>query len=238
MTAVFLGACYFSSAALALIASRRPLWSQTRVSMAVALVFAPLVTAATFIHLDQFHTDKPIGIIWVVAYGIYPVMLALVMRRQLREPGVDPPRTSPLAVWVRGLLVVEAVVLIPLGIAMFALPGEFAADGGLSSLWPWGLTELTSQICGAWVLALGVLSAAITWENDQNRVAPFLSSIGVLGLLQAIALLREGDDLQWSEPGAYVFVGYLAATFILSAYGLLVASKAPEPEPGTQPAGP
>jgi hypothetical protein len=230
MTAVFLGACYFSSAALALIASRRPLWVQTRVSMAVALVFAPLVTAATFIHLDEFHSNV-IGIIWVVAYGIYPVMLALVMRRQLREPGVDPPRANSLAAWVRGLLIVEAVVLIPLGIAMFALPGEFAADGGLAGLWPWPLSELTSQVCGAWVLALGVLAGTIFWENDQNRVAPYLSSMGLLGLLQAIALAREGSDVQWSEPSAYVFVGYLAATFILSAYGLLVASRAPEPEP-------
>ncbi|MGH2956176.1 MAG: hypothetical protein ACRDL6_04185 [Solirubrobacterales bacterium] len=231
MTAVFLGGCYWASAALALIASRRPLWAQTRVSMAVALVFAPLVTAATFIHLDQFHTDKPIGIIWVIAYGIYPPMLALVMRRQLREPGVDPPRTSPLAGWVRALLILEAVVLIPLGIAMFALPGEFAGDGGLAGLWPWGLTELTSQICGAWVLALGVFAGAIAWENDNNRVAPYLAAFGLLGLLQAIALAREGDDLQWSEPAAYAFVGYLVATFVLSAYGLLRARRAPEPDP-------
>ena len=231
LTAVFLGACYWASAALALIASRRPLWVQTRISMAVALVFAPLVTAATFIHLDQFHTDKPIGIIWVVAYGIYPVMLFMVMRRQLKEPGGDPPRAEPLAPWVRLLLYAQAVVLIPLGIALFALPGEFAADGSLSGLWPWPLTELTSQICGAWVLALGVFSGGIALENEGNRVAPFLASFGLLGLLQAIGLVREGSDMQWSEPGAYVFVGYLATTFILSAYGLLVARRAPEPEP-------
>ena len=231
MTAVFLGACYWSSVMLALIASRRPLWAQTRVSMAVALVFAPLVTAATFIHLDQFHTDKPIGIIWVIAYGIYPVMLTLVMRRQLREPGTDPPRSAPLASWVRGLLITEAVVLVPLGIAMFALPGEFAGEGSLSGLWPWGLTELTSQVCGAWVLALGVFAASIAWENDDNRVSPYLAAFGVLGLLQAIGLIREGDDLQWSEPAAYVFVGYLAATFILSAYGLLRSRQTPDPDP-------
>jgi hypothetical protein len=230
MTAVFLGACYWSSAALALIASRRPLWAQTRVSMAVALVFAPLVTAATFIHLDEFHTDKPIGIIWIVAYGIYPVMLALVMRRQVGQPGVDPPRADPLAAWVRALLILEAVVLIPLGVAMFALPGEFAGDAALAGLWPWPLSELTSQVCGAWVLALGVFSASIAWENDNNRVAPYLAAFGILGVLQAVALAREGDDLQWSEPAAYVFVGYLAATFILTAYGLLRARRAPEPD--------
>ena len=67
-------------------------------------MFAPLVTAATFIHLDQFHTDKAIGIIWVVAYTVYVPLLGWVTYRQLQEPGVDPPRERALAAWVRGLL--------------------------------------------------------------------------------------------------------------------------------------
>jgi hypothetical protein len=226
LTAVFIGASYWASALLALIASRRLLWSQTRISMAVALVFAPLITAATFIHLDLFHTDKPIGIIWVIAYGIYPVMLALVMYRQLKAPGGDPPRGEPLAIWVRAILGVQAVVMIPIGIGMFAAPGTF------DDLWPWALTDLTSQVIGAWVLALGVLAAGMLLENDQNRVAPYLSSLAVLGALQTIALARYGDDMNWDEASAYVFVGYLATTVILSAYGWLVARRAPEPEPG------
>jgi hypothetical protein len=225
LTAVFIGACYWSSALLAVIASRRLLWSQTRISMEVALVFAPLITAATFIHLDQFHTDQVIGIIWIVAYGIYPVMLALVMYRQLNAPGGDPPRGMPLANWVRGILGIQAVVMIPLGIGMWVAPGTF------DDLWPWPLTDLTSQVCGAWVLALGVFAGGILFENDQNRVAPYLSSLAVLGLLQAIALARYGDDMDWDELSAYIFVAYLVSTVVLSAYGYLVARRAPEPEP-------
>jgi hypothetical protein len=225
LTAVFIGACYWSSALLAMIASRRLLWSQTRISMAVALVFAPLITAATFIHLDLFHTDKPIGIIWVVAYGIYPVMLALVMYRQLKVPGGDPPRAAPLAAWVRGILGVQALVMVPLGIGLWVAPGTF------DELWPWPLTDLTSQVCGAWVLALGVFAAGVLYENDQNRVAPYLSSLAVLGALQAIALARYGEDMNWDDAGAYIYVGYLVTTVLLSAYGLLVARHVPEPEP-------
>jgi hypothetical protein len=231
LTAVFIGACYWSSALLAVIASRRLLWSQTRISMAVALVFAPCITAATFIHLDQFPTDKPIGIIWVIAYGIYPVMLALVMRRQLQAPGGDPPRGEPLDSWVRGILGIQAVVMVPLGLGMFVLPGVF------EDLWPWPLTDLTSQVCGAWVLALGVFSGGMLFENDQNRVAPYLSSLVFLGALQTIALARYGDDMQWDEPGAYLFVAYLASILILAAYGLLVARHAPEPEPADAGSG-
>jgi hypothetical protein len=225
LTAVFLGANYFASALLALLAAQRLLWAQTRVSMAVALVFAPLVTAATFIHLDLFHTDKPIGIIWVVAYGIYPVMLAVVMRRQLQAPGGDPPRQAPLALWARAILAVQAVVLIPLGIGLFAAPGTF------DSLWPWQLTDLTAQMCGAWVLAFGVFSGGMLWENDLNRVAPFLSSFAVLGALQAIAVARYPDDMQWEEPAAWIYIAFIASTFVLAAYGWLVARRAAEPEP-------
>jgi hypothetical protein len=224
LTAVFLGANYWASALLALIASQRLLWSQTRVSMAVALVFAPLVTAATFIHLDLFHTDKPIGIIWVVAYGIYPVTLALVMRRQLRAPGGDPPRGAPLALWVRAILMLQAIVLIPVGIALFVAPGTF------DSLWPWPLTDLTSQMCGAWVLAFGVFPAAVLWENDQNRVAPYLSLFVVLPILQGIGLARYPDAMQWEEPAAWIYIAFLASTFVLAAYGWLVARRAPEPK--------
>lgn len=225
LTAVFLGANYWASAMLALLASRRLLWTQTRVSMAVALVFAPLVTAATFIHLDLFHTDKPIGIIWVVAYGIYPVMLALVMRRQLRAPGGDPPREAPLALWVRAILAVQAVLLIPLGIGLFAAPSVF------DSLWPWPLTDLTAQMCGAWVLAFGVFSGGMLAENDLNRVAPFLSSFAVIGLLQTIGVARYPEDMQWEEPAAWIFIAFIASTFVLAAYGWLVARRAPEPKP-------
>jgi hypothetical protein len=225
LTAVFIGACYWASALLAIIASRRLLWSQTRISMAVALVFAPLITAATFIHLDLFHTDKPIGIIWVIAYGIYPVMLALVMYRQLKIPGGDPPRAEPLAAWVRAILGVQAIVMVPLGIGLWVAPGTF------DDLWPWPLTDLTSQVCGAWVLALGVFAAGVLYENDQNRVAPYLSSLAVLGALQAIALARFGEDMNWDDAGAYIYVGYLVTTVLLSAYALLVARHAPDPEP-------
>lgn len=232
LTAVWLGTSYFAGALLALLASRRPLWAQTRVSLAVALVFAPLVTAATFIHLDQFHTDKVIGIIWVVAYTVYVPLLAWVTYRQMQEPGVDPPRERPLAGWVRGLLALQAVILVPLGVMMFALAGEFAVDGELTALWPWPLTELTSQVCGAWVLAFGTFSAVLLYENDQNRAAPYLTAFAILGGLQGLALARYPDPMQWGEASAYAFVIYLATTLLVAAYGWIVARKAPEPDPG------
>ena len=231
LTALWLGACYWSGALLALIASRRPLWVQTRVSVYVAVVFAPLVTAATFIHLELFHTSEPIGIAWVAAYGLYTPLLAWVVWRQLREAGGDPPRERLLPLAVRAVLWTQALLMLPLGLAMFALPSEFSS-GGAESLWPWPLTDLTSQVIGAWLLAFGVYAATLAWENDQNRVAPYLMAFPMLSALAAIGLLRDPGSVEWDEAAAYILLAYLASIVAVAAYSWLVARHAPEPDPG------
>lgn len=217
LTAAFLGACYWSSAVLAVLASRQAIWAFGRVSISVALVFAPLITVATFIHLEQFHLDSFFGWFWLVAYVIYCPMLAFFLYRQLQTPGGDPARTASLAGWVRAILAAHAIVLIPLGLALFLAP---AAAGGL---WPWPLTPLTGRVVGAWVLAIGVLAAHQLFENDLERVKIALFGYPILGALQAIALARYPGDMEWSEPGAWVFVAYVASMFVLGAYGLVAA---------------
>jgi hypothetical protein len=53
----------------------------------------------------------------------------------------------------------------------------------------------------------------------------------VLGLLQAIAVARYPEDMQWDEPAGWIFIAFIASTFVLAAYGWLVARRGPEPEP-------
>ncbi len=153
MTAAFLGANYWSSAILAVLASRERVWARGRISISPALAFAPLVTAATMIHIHKFHLGTFYGWFWVVAYALYPPMLILLLVRQLKLPGGDPQREEPLAGWVRVVLAVHALVLIPLGIAMFAVPLT------VGKIWPWALTPLTGRVIAAWLLGFGVLAA-------------------------------------------------------------------------------
>jgi hypothetical protein len=215
LTAVFLGACYWASALLAILASRQRSWAQGRVSISVALVFAPVITLATALHLDLFHLDSVYGWIWVAAYAIYPVMLGLLLARQLRAPGGDPPRSEPVTAWVRVVLGVHAVILIPLGLALFVAPKS------VGQIWPWALTPLTGQVISAWILALGVLAAHVLWENDLDRVRIALITYPALVVLQAIALARYPDDMHWTEPGAWIFLAFLASMLVVGVYGLL-----------------
>jgi len=214
ITAAFLGANYWSSAILAVLASRERVWARGRISISPALAFAPLVTAATMMHIHKFHLGTFYGWFWVIAYAIYPPMLIVMLLRQLRTPGGDPPRTSPLPLWVRGTFGAQAVVLLPLGALMFAAPGV------AQHLWPWPLTSLTSQALSAWVLAFGVLAAHALRENDLARVKVALLGYPVLVLLHIVALARFGSDLDWGGAPAWGYVAFLLSCGALGAYGV------------------
>ena len=221
LTAAVLGSNYFASAFLALVASRRRLWADGRISVTVALVFAPITTAATFLHLGLFHTDTVIGWIWIVAYGLYPPMLLYMLFRQVRTPGVDPPRGRPLPAWVRVMLGLQALVLIPLGVVMFVAP-ETAAK-----VFPWALTPLTSRVLSAWCLAFGALAVQAIRENDLERVWVALAASSVLAVFHTISLLRFGEDVEWSRPGAWVYLALIAMWYVLPAWAYLARRRRP-----------
>jgi hypothetical protein len=228
LTAAVLGANYWASTVLAILASREPFWAQGRISISVALVFAPVVTAATFMHLGKFHIHGSgitlvITWFWLIAYGAYPIQLGLQLAKQLRTPGGDPPRVVPLSSWVRAMLAGHAVVLIPIGILMFAAPGV------AGPLWPWAVPPLSARVLAAWTLGLGVLALHAIYENDVARIKVALWGYPVLGVLHLIALLRFGDVVQWHEPGAWYYSAFLVSTFVLGAYGYVAARRLPRP---------
>jgi hypothetical protein len=219
MTAAFLGANYWSSALLAILAARETLWARGRVSVSVALVFAPLTTIATFLHLDQFHLDTVFGWFWVAAYTIYPLQLGYFLARQVRTPGTDPPRERTLPRWVKAILGLQAVVLIPLGVALFLLPNRVA------EFWPWVLPPLSAQAVSAWLIAFGVLGAHAFVENDYARVRAPMLGYSFAAALHALMLVRFSEDVDWEDPGARVYVGFILSFFALGVWGLLTESR-------------
>jgi hypothetical protein len=215
LSAAVLGANYLASTFLALGAFKKTYWAHARVSISVALVFAPITTAATLMHIDKFHLDTFYGWFWVVAYTIYPPQLAYLTYRQFKLPGGDPPREHTLPGWIKVLFGVHAVIMIPVGLLMFVSPAT--AD----KIWPWALTPLTSRALSAWVLAFGVMAAHCLLENDLERAKVGLYTYPILGLFQVIALARFAEDMQWDEVGAWIYVFLVATTFVFGFYGLL-----------------
>lgn len=219
MTAVFLGAAYWSSAVLELAGARAAGWERARMAVWPVFVFTTLTLGVTLLHLDRFHlaaghplSARVVTWGWLAIYAGVPI--AMLLARGLQARMEDRSSGSWTAVGaglprvLRMLLAGLAVVLLGVGLALLAVPVRAV------ELWPWPLTALTGRAVGAWLVGLGWAAAQARWRGDADTVRPLgLTAVTFVGL-QVVALLRHGDDLAW--PGAPA-VGYLV---VLAAIGV------------------
>ncbi|CAN5400938.1 hypothetical protein BH24ACT9_BH24ACT9_11170 [soil metagenome] len=218
MTPVFLGAAYWSAVALELSAARSRTWSQARIAVPTVFVFTTLTLIATLLHLDLFHfgaehppATRAVTWAWLAIYTAVPVLMIIVTVRQHRSGVADLPRERRLPGWIRLALVVLVLVFGGVGLGLFLLPEESA------SWWPWQLTPLTSRAVGAWLISLAVASGHSLIEDDVARIRPLGATAVVFGVLQAVALLRYGGEVDWSSLPS---IGYLAVLVTLLGLGV------------------
>jgi hypothetical protein len=227
MSATCLGAFYWSAAVLALLSAREGTWARARLGVPGVLAFVWLTLLATLLHLDLFHLDEggfraqAAGWIWLAIYALEPPVLTAVYVMQLRAAGEDPPRLNPLPRPYRSFLIVCAVALLAFGPALFIAPLDVGAG------WPWPLTELTGRAIAAWLVALGGLLAALAWEDERTRIRLGLLLLLTLVPLQAIALGRFGDEVDWDSAGAVAYVGALVVIAIAGVWGWRVSAGVP-----------
>ncbi|GAA4399202.1 hypothetical protein GCM10023168_06170 [Fodinibacter luteus] len=229
MTAVFLGASYWSAVGLELSGALARRWSVARVAVPAVFVFTTLTLVVTVVHLDRFHlaadlpgTTRAVTWGWIAVYAVVPVLMVLAWVAQARS-GTAVPAPAGLPTPVRLTLVALAVVLVGLGVALLVAPGW--ADAA----WPWPLTPLTARAVGAWCVGLGVAAGHARLVDDARSLGP-IGVTGVLfGVLQALALARYGSELDWSSPAA---VGYVVVVAAIGAVGawLLVAARGAPPD--------
>jgi hypothetical protein len=229
MTAVFLGASYWSALAFEWSAARQRLWANARIAVPTVFVFTTLTLVATLVHADLFHfgpanetSTRIVTWVWLGIYVVVPVMMVLLMVLQSRQPGIDPPRGAQLGWPIRVVIGAEAVLLCGIGLALFIRPVT-----GLTAVWPWPLTPLTSRAIGAWCLGLGVAAVHALWENCVTRLRPAAYAFLVFGVLQTIALLRFGEALDWDRPASWVYVAFLASAAWVGATVLWQSRRRP-----------
>ncbi|MFI7495409.1 hypothetical protein ACH9D2_11945 [Kocuria sp. M4R2S49] len=216
MTAVFLGAAYWSSALLEVAGARSAGWDRARLAVWPVFVFTTLTLGVTLLHLDRFHlsADHPplarfATWAWLAIYAVVPVAMLVVGRLQTRarQPaaGTVSVARPALPPGLRLLLAGIAAVLLVVGVALLVLPVPAAV------LWPWPLTALTARAVGAWLVGLGWAAAYARSRGDARTVRPLGLSALAFALLQAIALLRYGDALVWAGAPAIGFAAVLLA---------------------------
>ncbi|MFC6259276.1 hypothetical protein ACFP5Z_19690, partial [Kocuria oceani] len=92
MTAVFLGAAYWSSALLEAAGARSAGWDRARLAVWPVFVFTTLTLGVTLLHLDRFHLSSehpPLARFaswaWLAIYAAVPVAMLVIGRLQLRS---------------------------------------------------------------------------------------------------------------------------------------------------------
>jgi hypothetical protein len=235
MTAVFLGASYWSAVGLELVAARSATWERARVAVPAVFVFTTLTLVVTLAHLDTFHLDAGLDLgtrfvtwAWLAVYVAVPVLMAVAWAIQRRSSTVVPVG-SGLPVLVRVVLLALAAVLLGLGIALLIAP-QWA-----DAAWPWALTPLTGRAIGAWLVGLGTAAAHAVLLDDRASLRPLAVTGVAFGVLQTLALMRHGDELDWSGAPAALYVAVLALLTAVSAWALLArdpGGSGPSPQPG------
>ena len=209
MTAVFLGASYWSAMGLEWSAARPQWWAHARIAIPAVLVFTTATLVVTLVHLDLFHlgdefeaSTQFVTWAWMAVYAIVPVLMVVALLQQRRAGTVVPP-PSGLPIVVRVIVGGLAVLLYGVGIALLIAP-EWA-----DAAWSWPLTPLTGRAVGAWLIGLGTGAVHALIIDDRPSIRPLGITALLFGILQFVALARHGDELDWSTFPAWAYVAVL-----------------------------
>jgi hypothetical protein len=221
LTATFLGASYWAAVAIEALAARQGLWANARIAVPTVLVFTVLTLAVTLTHLGQLHLGggfsagtQLVTVAWIAIYLLVPALMLILLVRQARIPGADPPRLAGLPSWLYALLAAQAIVLLGAGIALFAAPGQTAP------LWPWRLTPMLAQATGAWLISLGVAAGHALLERDAHRLRPAAVGNVLLVVLLSVALARYPHQYEWHSAAGIAYLIFLASMLLTGVVGL------------------
>lgn len=232
LSAMFMGAGYAAGVLLSVLSYRPQPWVVTRTATVTIFVFTVFMTIATFLHIENMHLDtgpataRLAAWLWVAVYVIVTPLLGVLILIQMRAPGSDPPRGSPLPSGLRTALAVLGLAMSGIGIAVFVAPATM--DG----VWPWAITPLAGRALAAWIIAIGWAGLQVSYENDVRRVEPAAATFAVLGVLWFIGALRGGSDMRWERPSAWLYLAFTVIAAGLGAWGWSLAARSrTEPVP-------
>jgi hypothetical protein len=163
--------------------------------------------------------DSATGWVWLVLYALLPPAALVLVLRQRRVEGREPARASPMRRWAVVLLGAQAVVLLAVGAALFAVPQDAA------SLWSWTLTPLTARAIGAWLVAIGASAAYAAWEADWQRIRAGMLGYAAIAVLELVALARFADTPDWGEPSAWILVLFLGAMLATGLFAVAAGRR-------------
>jgi hypothetical protein len=219
LSAAFLGAFYFTALVLAGGSATQTEWTRARVGVFGVWLFVTLTLVATLLHLDKFHFGDPSLVprgaawLWTIIYVVEPIAVLAAIVVQLRAPGRDRPREHPLPPWYRALIAAQSLLLLVVGLWLFAAPDSVA-------WWPWLLTPLVARAMASWLIGLSVVLGTAAWEDDWDRIRIATASYVALGVLQLIAVARYSGDLR-AGTSTVLYLAFLVLVLATGTVGAL-----------------
>jgi hypothetical protein len=217
LSAATLGALYWASLVTVRFAMGERTWATARGPLLGVLAFTAMTLAATLLHLGTFHlTDGPAtaviaGWAWLIVYVIEPFAWAFLLLRVRTHPVVEIPPGVPYPPWFRVPITGIGAGILVTGVVLFFAPGWAAR------FWPWALTDLTSQVLGAWWVGVGITMTLAGWDDDLQSSRGPMATAAVLGPLLFASLARYWGHVDWSRASAAV---YLVLTLVLLVVGV------------------
>jgi hypothetical protein len=227
ITAAFLGGTYCTALAIDLLAARERIWARARVVYPSLLLFVVLTLVATLLHLDKFHFNSP-GMVarstawaWLATYILVPVATLMLLISQMRSAGADSRRGSGavLPPWLRGLLAMQALAMLVMGVPLFVAPDVVAPA------WPWSLTPLTAQAIGAWLVGFGVATAHSVLENAWERTYIVCAASVVFGIFELAVLVRFASSMVLTSPASWLYVLFFVSITFTGLYGVYAGRR-------------
>ncbi|MEO8084698.1 MAG: hypothetical protein ABI780_12820, partial [Ardenticatenales bacterium] len=241
LTAAFVGAAYWASACLEIVAARETDWSVLRLSIPAVFTFTSLTLVYTLIHIDLFHLGPPLGApatgmalvagwAWLIVYVAVPPWLSWQWWKQARafadraaSGGADArgdgtPAAAAIATDVPSAphspippMLLRALLALQAAVMGGVGVALFLRPSLAPSLWPWALTPLTARSIAAWLMAFAVAAVTAVRANDLRRVRGPIMAYLALGVLQLVAVARYAGEVDWASAGMWVYTAFLVS---------------------------
>jgi hypothetical protein len=216
LSAMFLGCAYIGGIVFFVHVLRSARWHRVKYGFPAVLVFATLLSVATFLHWDRFHFGHISFVTWLTLYVTTPVLvLAAILLNWRADTGAIDERDYAIRRAPRVVIALVGIVAFACGLALFVDPAP------LVDAWAWQLTPLTARMVGAILTLPGMVNV---WLLVDARWSAFrwIFQAQIASLVAiAVAILFRLGDIEWQRPAGLAFVAGIAVS--LAAFAVFYA---------------
>jgi hypothetical protein len=226
LCAAFLGAMYLSGAVFCASAMCARRWLEVRVIMPIIAMWTGGLLLISFFYMPTFNFTHPPVWVWFIAYTLYPLIGLGFYGSHRAQPGEHPLDEPALPAGARHYLLLQAALMIGLGLALLAAPEA------MRRVWPWQTGRLMLNLYSAPLLSYGIGSLLLRRQRAWAEVRLGLLAMAVFTGAGLLGMLRYSALLDGPRLAVALWLGWLAAsTAVLGSLAWLGFRTGPRAQP-------